>query len=211
MAGFFSKKQYTAMAEIELAMTLLKERCLECSIWAMFFNSSLTVSIKARFLNRILSATLIREFEIFEREGIRTVYIVNHVNGLLARSKVVAEYIDQQTVGVVCHFRCLKLDGVDMLVLVLLAPVIALHGEGQHARLFIICLFDGGGVAVGGAGQLAFIICFIRQVVARRSFLEDVFTVVSQSCQFGIIEVFQIVNEHDIAACTFSGSGIGGK
>ena len=62
MAGFFSKKQYAAMAESELAIKLLKERCLECSIWAMFFNSSLTVSIKARFLSRILSATLIREF-----------------------------------------------------------------------------------------------------------------------------------------------------
>lgn len=64
MAGFFSKKQYAAMAESELAMKLLKERCLECSICAMFFNSSLTVSIKARFLYRILSATLIREFFI---------------------------------------------------------------------------------------------------------------------------------------------------
>ena len=62
MAGFFSKKQYAAMAESELAIKLLKERCLECSIWAMFFNSSLTVSIKARLLSRILSATLIREF-----------------------------------------------------------------------------------------------------------------------------------------------------
>ena len=62
MAGFFSKKQYAAIAESELAMKLLKERCLECSIWAMFFNSSLAVSIKARFLSRILSATLIREF-----------------------------------------------------------------------------------------------------------------------------------------------------
>ena len=29
MAGFFSKKQYAAMAESELAMKLLKERCLE--------------------------------------------------------------------------------------------------------------------------------------------------------------------------------------
>ena len=50
------------MAESELAMKLLKERCLECSICAIFFNSSLTVSIKALFLSRILSATLIREF-----------------------------------------------------------------------------------------------------------------------------------------------------
>ena len=62
MAGFFSKKQYAAMAESELAIKLLKERCLECSICAIFFNSSLTVSTKARFLSRILSATLIREF-----------------------------------------------------------------------------------------------------------------------------------------------------
>ena len=35
-----------------------------CSIWAMSFNSSSAISIKARFLSRILSATLIREFFI---------------------------------------------------------------------------------------------------------------------------------------------------
>ena len=45
-------------------MKLLKKRCLECSICAILFSSSLTVSIKARFLNRILSAMLIREFFI---------------------------------------------------------------------------------------------------------------------------------------------------
>ena len=56
MAGFFSKKQYAAIADKELAIKLLNERCLECSICAMFFNSSLTVSIKTLFLSRILSA-----------------------------------------------------------------------------------------------------------------------------------------------------------
>ena len=45
-------------------MTLLKERCRECSICAMFFSSSLAVSINALFLSRILSAILIREFLI---------------------------------------------------------------------------------------------------------------------------------------------------
>ena len=50
MAGFFSKKQYAAIADKELAIKLLNERCLECSICAMFFSSSLTVSIKALFL-----------------------------------------------------------------------------------------------------------------------------------------------------------------
>ena len=40
----------------------IKERDLEGSICAMPFNSSLTVSIKARFLSRILSAMLIRKF-----------------------------------------------------------------------------------------------------------------------------------------------------
>ena len=64
MAGFFSKKQYAAIADKELAIKLLNERCLECSIYAMFFNSSLTVSIKALFLSRILSAMLISEFFI---------------------------------------------------------------------------------------------------------------------------------------------------
>ena len=35
MAGFFSKKQYAAIADKELAIKLLNERCLECSICAM--------------------------------------------------------------------------------------------------------------------------------------------------------------------------------
>ena len=52
------------MADNEFARKLSKERCLECSICAIFFNSSLTVSINARFLSNILSATLIREFFI---------------------------------------------------------------------------------------------------------------------------------------------------
>ena len=64
MAGFFSKKQYAAIADKEFAIKLLNERCLECSICAMFFSSSLTVSIRALFLSRILSAILISEFFI---------------------------------------------------------------------------------------------------------------------------------------------------
>ena len=44
--------------------SLLNERCLECSICAMFFNLSLTVSIKALLLSRILSAILISKFFI---------------------------------------------------------------------------------------------------------------------------------------------------
>ena len=64
MAGFFWQKQYAAIADKELAIKLLNERCLECSICAMFFNSSLTVSIRALFLSKILSAILISEFFI---------------------------------------------------------------------------------------------------------------------------------------------------
>ena len=64
MTGFFSKKQYAAIADKELAIKLLNERCLECSIYDMFFSSSLTVSINALFLSRILSAILISEFFI---------------------------------------------------------------------------------------------------------------------------------------------------
>lgn len=51
--GGLLKKQYAAIVDKEFAMELLKERCLECSICAMFFGSSLTVSIKALFLGRI--------------------------------------------------------------------------------------------------------------------------------------------------------------
>lgn len=62
MAGFFSKKQYAAMAENVLVMKLLKDQCLEYSICAI---SQLIIDRfyhKAHFLSRILSATLIREF-----------------------------------------------------------------------------------------------------------------------------------------------------
>lgn len=62
IAGFFSKKQYAAIADRAFAMKLLNDRCLECSICAMFFSSSFTVSISALFLSRILSAMLISEF-----------------------------------------------------------------------------------------------------------------------------------------------------
>lgn len=44
--GLFLKKADAAIADKEFAMKLLKERCLECSICAIFFSSSLTVSIK---------------------------------------------------------------------------------------------------------------------------------------------------------------------
>ena len=59
MAGFFSKKQG---ADNAFAIKLLKDWRLECSICAMFFSSSFTVSINALFLSRILSAILISEF-----------------------------------------------------------------------------------------------------------------------------------------------------
>ena len=63
-SGFLFKETVCSNGWRELAMKLLKERCLECSTCAMFFNSSLTVSIKALFLSRILSAILISEFLI---------------------------------------------------------------------------------------------------------------------------------------------------
>lgn len=59
MADFFSIKQYTAMTDSELAMKLLKERYLECFICAMFFSSSLTVSIFLIHVIYILSHTFL--------------------------------------------------------------------------------------------------------------------------------------------------------
>lgn len=46
-------------------MKLWKERWRVCSIWQIFFNWSLRVSIIDRFLNKILSWRCIREFFIF--------------------------------------------------------------------------------------------------------------------------------------------------
>lgn len=48
------------MVESVFAMKLLNERCLECPICAMFFNSSLTVLVSALFLNGIQLVTKLR-------------------------------------------------------------------------------------------------------------------------------------------------------
>ena len=45
MAGFFGKQQYAAIADMALTKKLSKHLCLECSTCAMFFNSSLIVSM----------------------------------------------------------------------------------------------------------------------------------------------------------------------
>ena len=58
--GFFGNIQYAAIAPSMFTIKLSKHLCQECSIWAIFFNSSLTVSIMALFLKRSLSETLIK-------------------------------------------------------------------------------------------------------------------------------------------------------
>lgn len=50
------------MADNAFAMKLSNDLCLECSICAMFFSSSFTVSITALFLIRILSLMFINTF-----------------------------------------------------------------------------------------------------------------------------------------------------
>ena len=75
MAGFFSKKQYAAIAPKAFAMKLLNERCRECSIWAIFLSSSLTVSMSARFLKHILSAMLADIMQIVMLETTETSWV----------------------------------------------------------------------------------------------------------------------------------------
>ena len=55
MYGFFGKKQYAANAPKTLTMKFPKDLCLECSTCAMFFSSSLMVSMMALFLVSSLS------------------------------------------------------------------------------------------------------------------------------------------------------------
>ena len=55
MHGFFGKQQYAAIALKRLTIKLSNGLCLECSTCAIFLNSSLTVSIMARFLRSSLS------------------------------------------------------------------------------------------------------------------------------------------------------------
>ena len=58
MHGFLGKKQYAANAPSKLTTKLQNDLCLECSTCAMFFSSSLTVSIIALFLVSSLSDIL---------------------------------------------------------------------------------------------------------------------------------------------------------
>lgn len=60
--GFFGRKQYAAMALKALVMKFANDRCLECSIRAMFLSSSFTDSTKALLRSMILSETDISEF-----------------------------------------------------------------------------------------------------------------------------------------------------
>ena len=99
MAGFFSKKQYAAIADKELAIKLLNERCLECSICAMFFSSSLTVSIKALFLSIIHTVRLVM---------MPGFLILNHIFFLL-QCKFLAKIIGH-TINL-CNFRLWKHSG----------------------------------------------------------------------------------------------------
>ncbi len=64
MEGFFGKKQYAAIALRALVMKFANDLCLECSIWAIFFNSSLTDSTTALFRSIILSEMDIKELRI---------------------------------------------------------------------------------------------------------------------------------------------------
>ena len=60
--GFLFKEAIGSNSWECIGYEIIEDRCLECSIWAIFFNSSLTVSITALFLIRILSFIFINTF-----------------------------------------------------------------------------------------------------------------------------------------------------
>ena len=53
--GFFGKNEYATSPDTRLVIKLPPLLCLECSIWQIFFKKSFTLSITARFLNRMRS------------------------------------------------------------------------------------------------------------------------------------------------------------
>ena len=55
MEGFLSNRQYAAMPEVRFIRKLACPRWRECSIWQMFFSSSLMVSMTERLRKRIFS------------------------------------------------------------------------------------------------------------------------------------------------------------
>ena len=81
-------------------------------------------------------------------------------------------------VGVRELVNAFETHGVDVLVEVLLAPVVALDGDGQHAAVLIIVFFDGGCAAIGCAFQFALVVGYAWQVVQRLALNEEVLAVV---------------------------------
>ena len=112
MAGFFSKKQYAAIADKELAIKLLKERCLECSICTMFFNSSLTVlhvvfnlsdklyAIKEKILKQSLTDISLVctqfSFDVFQELTLFQWFPVIHISGREHKIENLTLVIDYQ-------------------------------------------------------------------------------------------------------------------
>ena len=80
-----------------------------------------------------------------------------------------------------------------MLVKIVFAPVIALHGNGQHPRCIIITRFDGGTMSVGCAFQQRLII-LTHNFECRLPGHENVLSVIGERGEFGVIDERYIVN-----------------
>ena len=66
MAGFLGKKQYAMIAEIIFIRKFGSPLCLECTACAIFFSSSLIVSMIDLFRSNILSLSGISLFFMFD-------------------------------------------------------------------------------------------------------------------------------------------------
>ena len=84
-----------------------------------------------------------------------------------------------------------------MLVAVFLGPVVAFHGEGEHARALVVCLFKGGTATRQRAGEL-------RLVVLHRGKIHlggygHLLAVVGERGQLGVVEKADAVDIQRIA------------
>ena len=84
-----------------------------------------------------------------------------------------------------------------MLVAVFLGPVVAFHGEGEHARALVVCLFKGGTATRQRAGEL-------RLVVLHRGKIHlggygHLLAVVGERSQLGVVEQADAVDIQRIA------------
>ena len=88
-----------------------------------------------------------------------------------------------------------------MFVAVLFRPVVALHGDDQRTRIFVVVRLHRGSTSVGSICQLVFVVQALHHIIGL-SGDEDVLSVISERCEFGVIDEAHIIDNQFVVCRT---------